>query len=55
MGDMFTHRFLTLAIGFAVVGGMALVAYFAPNLVEYFSSLGSSVPEFYPAPIIRAP
>jgi hypothetical protein len=51
----FTQRLLPLALGFAVVGGMALLAYFAPNLVEYFSSLGSSTPEFYPGPIIRAP
>ena len=54
----FTQRLLPLALGFAVVGGMALLAYFAPNLVEYFaSSSGSSTrqTEFYPAPIIRAP
>ena len=35
------------------MGGMALVAYFAPNLVEYFvSSPRSTATEFYPAPIL---
>jgi hypothetical protein len=56
----FTQRLLPLALVFTVVGGwggMALVACFAPNLVEYFASTsGSSAQtEFYPAPIIRAP
>jgi hypothetical protein len=54
----FTQRLLPLALVFTVLGGMALVAYFAPNLVEYFaSSSGSSTPlmEFYLAPIVRAP
>ena len=56
----FTQRLLPLTLVFTVLGGMggmALVAYFAPNLVEYFtSSSGPSTPEteFY-LPIIRAP
>jgi hypothetical protein len=56
----FTQRLLPLTLVFTVLGGMggmALVAYFAPNLVEYFnSSSGPSMPEteFY-LPIIRAP
>jgi hypothetical protein len=57
----FTQRLLPLALVFTVLGGMggmALVAYFAPNLVEYFaSSSGSSTPqmEFCLASIVRAP
>jgi hypothetical protein len=57
----FTQRFLPLALVFPVaggMGGMVLVGYFAPTLVEYFaSSSGPSTPEpeFYLAPIIRAP
>jgi hypothetical protein len=56
----FTQRLLPLALVFTVVGfigGMPLVAYFAPNIEEYFaSSSGFSTPEteFY-LPIIRAP
>jgi hypothetical protein len=56
----FTQRLLPLTLVFTVLGGMggmALVAYFAPNLVEHFtSSSGPSPPEteFY-LPIIRAP
>jgi hypothetical protein len=50
-----TQKLTQRLLPFAVVGGMALLAYFAADFVEYFSSLGSSTPEFYPAPIIRAP
>jgi hypothetical protein len=53
----FTQRLLPLTLVYTVLGGMALVAYFAPNLVEYFtSSSGPSTPEteFY-LPTIRAP
>ena len=55
-----TQQLLPLALVVTVVGGMsgmALVAFFAPNLVEYFvSSSGSATwqTEFYPVPIVRA-
>jgi hypothetical protein len=37
--------------------GMALVAYFASDLVEFFAtaSASSAMPDFYPTPITRAP
>jgi hypothetical protein len=38
------------------MGGMALVAYFAPNLMDYFvSSSGSTATEVYPAPFVPWP
>lgn len=38
------------------MGGMALVAYFAPNLVDYFvSGSASTATELDPAPMARGP
>jgi hypothetical protein len=56
----FTQRLLPLALVFTVVGrwgGMALVACFAPNLVEYFASSSGldAADGVLSAPIIRAP
>jgi hypothetical protein len=53
----FAQRLLSLALVISVVGGMALVAYFAPNLVEYFvSGSGSTATELDPVPpIVPAP
>jgi hypothetical protein len=55
----FTQRLLPLALVVTAVGGMsrmALVAFFAPKLVEYFTSSSGSIStwqtEFYPVPII---
>jgi hypothetical protein len=52
----FTQRLLPLALVYTVVGGMGLVAYFAPNLVEYFaSSSGPSTSEMEFYLPVRAP
>jgi hypothetical protein len=56
----FAQRLLPLALVVTVEGGMsgmALVAYFAPNLVEYFvSSSRSTATEFDPVvPIVPWP
>jgi hypothetical protein len=55
----FAQRLLPLALVASVVGGMsgmALVAYFARDLVDYFvSTLGwtaTGQTEFYPVPIV---
>jgi hypothetical protein len=55
----FSQRVLPLGL-VVVVGGMcglALVAYFASDIVEFFTTTSASAtrPDFYPAPIIRAP
>lgn len=51
----FTKRLLPLAVA-AGMGGTALAAYFAPNLVDYFvSSSGSTATEFDPGPIVSWP
>ena len=56
----FTRRLLPLALFVTFVGGMsgmALVAFFAPNLVGHFVNGSGSATwqtEFYPLPIVRA-
>jgi hypothetical protein len=55
----FAQRRAPVALVVAVTGmiGMALVAYFASDLVEFFAtaSASSAMPDFYPTPITRAP
>ena len=56
----FAHRLLSLALVVTFLGGvsgMTLVAYFAPDLVEYFvSSSRSTAAEFDPVvPIVPWP
>jgi hypothetical protein len=58
--ERFAQRLLPLALVVAVAGGMigmVLVAYFAPNLVEYFvRSPRSTATEFDPlVPIVPSP